>query len=263
MMLEDWTRPFLDIAIDGRLGLVIAAIALAGFIRGFVGFGAALIIVPVLSLTYGPHIAIPALTVMGLPSTLQLLPDAIRHSERSVVLPMTLAIFLALPLGTWVLVSVDPNLMKIVISALVVLMVAFLANGGQLTEKVSRSILLFAGAAGGLVQGAAGMGGPPVVAIALARSGTPEQQRGNVLAVIAALLFASVPSLFYFDLLTPEAVAYGLILLPPNLLATWIGSRFFSGAGRDHFRNVALIVLAIIGLTTFAVAVWDVVGQSA
>ena len=263
MMLEDWTNAVFEIDFDARLLFVMAAIALAGFLRGFIGFGAALISVPVLSLAYGPHIAVAVVTVMGLPSTLQLLPDTLRHSERSIVLPIALAIFLALPIGTWVLVSVDPNLMKIAISSGVVLMVAFLAKGGQLTEKVSQPILLLAGAIGGLVQGAAGIGGPPVVAVALSRSGTPEQQRGNVLAVIAALVFASVPSLFYFDLLTPEAVAYGLILLLPNLLATWIGSRYFSGAGRGQFRNVALIVLAIIALTTLVVAIWDAFSRAA
>lgn len=259
MSLQDWIRPLFEIAFDARLGLVVAAIVLAGFLRGFIGFGAALITVPVVSLAYGPHIAVPVVTIMGLPSAIQLLPDTIRYCERSIVLPMGLAILLTLPLGTWILVSVDPNLMKIVISALVVVMAAFLAKGGRLTEKASRPVLIVSGILGGLVQGAAGIGGPPVVAVALSRSGTPEQQRGNVLGVIAALILASIPSLIYFDLFTPEVVAYGIIFLIPNLLATWIGSRYFSGGGRRHFRNVALIVLAIIGLTTFFLSVWEAV----
>lgn len=263
MILQDWLKPFLEIPIDAHFALMTAAVLLAGFLRGFIGFGAALIIVPVLSLVLGPQIAIAVLTVMGFPSTIQLLPDAWRHSERAIIAPMAFAVFLATPIGTWVLVSVDPNLMKIVISAAVVLMVAFLAKGWRLDEKVGRPILLLAGTVGGLVQGAAGIGGPPVVAVALSRAGPPEQQRGNVLAVIAAMVFATIPPLFYFNLFTPQSVAYGLVLLLPYSISTWVGSRYFTGGGRQHFRNVALIVLAIIGLSTLVAAVWNALGQSA
>ncbi|MBU1212918.1 MAG: sulfite exporter TauE/SafE family protein [Alphaproteobacteria bacterium] len=262
MILEDWLKPFLEIPIDAYFALMTAAVLLAGFLRGFIGFGAALIIVPVLSLVLGPQIAIAVLTVMGFPSTIQLLPDAWRHGERAIILPMSLAIFTATPLGTWFLVSIDPNLMKIVISAAVVLMVAFLAKGWHLDKKVGRPILLLAGTVGGLVQGAAGIGGPPVVAVALSRAGAPEQQRGNVLAVIAATVFSTIPPLFYFNLFTPKSVAYGLVLLLPYSIATWAGSRYFNRGGQRHFRNAALIVLAIIGLATLAASVWNALNQS-
>ncbi|KUO58395.1 MAG: hypothetical protein APF80_14410 [Alphaproteobacteria bacterium BRH_c36] len=261
MILEDWLKPFLEIPIDGYFVLMTAAVLLAGFLRGFIGFGAALIIVPVLSLVLGPQIAIAVLTVMGFPSTIQLLPDAWRHSERAIIVPMSLAIVTATPFGTWFLVSVDPNLMKIVISAAVVLMVAFLAKGWRLDQKVGRPILLLAGTIGGLVQGAAGIGGPPVVAVALSRAGTPEQQRGNVLAVIAATVISTIPPLFYFNLFTPKSVAYGLVLLLPYSIAAWAGSRYFNRGGQRHFRNAALIVLAIIGLATLAASVWNALNQ--
>ena len=94
--MDIWGVPF-----DGRLMIAIASVLLGGFLRGFVGFGAALVIVPVLSLAYGPLVAIPTLTVMGIPTLLQLLPDAVRHSDRRIIGPMSTAILLSAPLGTW------------------------------------------------------------------------------------------------------------------------------------------------------------------
>jgi uncharacterized membrane protein YfcA len=252
--VDIWAVP-----LDGRLMVAIAAVLVGGFLRGFVGFGAALVIVPVLSLAYGPLVAIPALTVIGIPTLVQLLPDAIRHSERRIVVPMSAAILLSAPLGTWVLVSVAPALMKMVISALVIGLVGMLARGWKLDGDVGRPVLILAGAAGGLVQGVAGVGGPPVVAIALSRPGSPTEQRGNVLALMTAISLASLAPLSFFGLFTREAVVLGLVLLPVYGAAILVGSRYFSGGGKRHFRHAAIGLLLVIGVTTFAIALTNYV----
>jgi uncharacterized membrane protein YfcA len=245
--------------LDGRLMVAIAAVLVGGFLRGFVGFGAALVIVPVLSLAYGPLVAIPALTVIGIPTLVQLLPDAIRHSERRIVVPMSAAILLSAPFGTWVLVSVAPALMKMVISALVIGLVGMLARGWKLDGDVGRPVLILAGAAGGLVQGVAGVGGPPVVAIALSRPGSPTEQRGNVLALMTAISLASLAPLSFFGLFTREAVVLGLVLLPVYGAAILVGSRYFSGGGKRHFRHAAIGLLLVIGVITFVIALTNYV----
>src|SRR6478672_7501623 len=84
---------------DARLAVVLVAVALAGLLRGFVGFGAALVSVPVFSLVLGPHAAIAVNNVMGVPAVFQLLPEAIRRAERPVVLPISIATILATPIG--------------------------------------------------------------------------------------------------------------------------------------------------------------------
>jgi uncharacterized membrane protein YfcA len=249
------------VPLDGRLVVAIAAVLAGGFLRGFVGFGAALVIVPVLSLAYGPLVAIPALTVIGIPTLVQLLPDAIRHSERRIVVPIAVAILLSAPLGTWVLVSVPPALMKMVISGLVIGLVGMLARGWKLKGDVSLPVLILAGVAGGLVQGVAGIGGPPVVAVALSRPGSPTEQRGNVLALMTAISLASLVPLSLFGLFTREAVVIGLILLPLYGAAILVGSRYFSSGGQRHFRQAAIGLLLVIGVATFAIALIDYLGE--
>ena len=247
------------VPLDGRLMVAIAAVLVGGFLRGFVGFGAALVIVPVLSLAYSPLVAIPALTVIGIPTLVQLLPDAVRHSERQIVVPMSAAILLSAPLGTWVLVSVAPALMKIVISGLVIGLVGMLARGWRVEGSVSRATLIMAGVAGGLVQGAAGIGGPPVVAVALSRPGSPTEQRGNVLALMTAISLASLVPLSIFGLFTSEAVVIGLVLLPVYGAANFVGGRYFSSGGKRHFRRAAIGLLLVIGVATFAIALMSYV----
>ena len=251
----------LGVALDGRLAIVCAAVFIGGFMRGFVGFGAALVAIPVLSLAYDPRLAVAAMTVVGIPTLLQLLPEAIRTAERPIVVPISLAIFLSTPIGTWILVSVNPALMKIVISALVVFMVAMLARGWRLDGEVSRPVLVGAGVAGGLIQGSAGIGGPPVVAVALSRPGSPVQQRGNVLALMTAVSLSSLLPLLYYGLFTRQSIVLGLILLPIYGGSILLGSRYFASGGQRHFRNAALIMLGLIGTATLIAALRDYLAQ--
>ena len=246
----DHVSELLGVPIDARLAVVLVAVAIAGLLRGFVGFGAALISVPVFSLVLGPHAAIAINNVMGLPAVFQLLPEAIRRAERPVVLPICLATFLAAPFGTWALVAADPALMTVAISALVLVMVAFLASGWRLRGHIGMGKLIAAGVAGGLVQGVAGVGGPPVVAVALSRPGEASQQRANVLALMTAIALSSFLPLLYYGLFTRQTVVIGLLLIPIYSAATALGARYFALGGQRHYRRAALATLAAIGIAT-------------
>lgn len=248
--------PF-DVTLDARFWLVFVTAIVAGFLRGFVGFGAALVNVPVLSLVYGPLMAIPVANLISLPGAVQLLPDALRHGERAIVVPTAVAMLLAAPLGTWVLVSVDPRIMKMVIAVLVIALVALLARGWRLAGEPGLAVLLGAGAAGGLVQGVAGVGGPPVVAVALSRPGTASQQRGNVLGVMTTVSLAALLPMWLHDMFTREVLVLSLLLLAPTIVSTWVGSRYFAGRGQGQFRRAALVVLALVAVVTFGSALRD------
>ncbi len=248
---------FFGLPLDARFAAVCLAAFVGGFMRGFVGFGAALVTIPVLSLAYEPRLAVAAMSVVGIPTLLQLLPEAIRTSERPIVIPISLAILLSAPLGTWILVSVSPALMKVVISLLVVIMVVMLMRGWRLEQQVGRPVLVAAGIAGGLVQGTAGIGGPPVVAVALSRPGTPAQQRGNVLALMTAISLSSLLPLLYFGLFTRQAIVVGLLLLPVYGGSILLGSRYFAVGGARYYRHAAMATLAVIGVATLIASVRD------
>jgi uncharacterized membrane protein YfcA len=254
--VKTWLDPTL-LPTASSFTFVVAVICAAGFMRGFVGFGAALITVPTLSVMIGPLVAVPVSIIIALPATIQLLPEALRHGEGPVVLPVALGVLLATPLGALLLVSINPDLMKIIISVLVIGMTAMLWRGWSLGHKVGRPTLIGAGIAGGIVQGSAGIGGPPVVAVALSRPGAARQQRANVLGVMTAVSLSSILPFWYHGLLAPPVFVLGLSLIPFSLVATWLGSRYFSRRGQGHYRKAALVVLAMVGLGTLTMAIRD------
>jgi uncharacterized membrane protein YfcA len=205
----------------------------------------------------GPREAVAIAALSGLPPMLQLLPAAIRSAERPFVVPFGLATFIGAPLGTWMLVSIEPELMKIAIALFVLAMVGLLARGIRLSFGDGPLGYAGAGAITGWIQGIAGVGGPPSVALALARGGEPAQQRANVIGAVTALNFCTLVPLWWHGLFTREVIVMGLLFIPLYSAGTWLGQRYFSEQGQRHYRKAALLALAGIGVLTLAKALWD------
>jgi uncharacterized membrane protein YfcA len=253
--LSDAIESVIDIFTFWDLILIGAGILLAGIVRGFVGFGASLIIVMVISVILGPRSAVAIATLSGLPSMLQLLPTAIRTSEKNFVIPFGIAAMIAAPLGTWFLIIIDPTLMRIGISITVLLMVFMLYKDIKLRAHSSLSFLIGVGITAGIIQGSAGIGGPPAVVIALSKPGTTEKQRANVIGAVTALGVCGILPLWYHGLFTLEVVIISIFLFPIYVGATWVGTQLFSKLGNDYFRNGALGILSFISIVTIAIPI--------
>ena len=244
-----------------ELVIVIATMVLAGFMRGFTGFGSALIVIMIFSAIFGPVVAVAIACMTGLPMVLQLIPTAIRHSERAFVLPFAIPAFIAAPFGTLVLVSMDPALMKIAISLFILAAVGLMHWGWRSRGTIGFKTLFCFGIGAGLVQGAGGVGGPPVVVLALSQQSNASTQRANVIASTSALALSSPFPLWYYGLLTPNVLMLSLVLFPLFTVSGWLGARFFSGGGKRHFRGTSLLMLAVIGVITLGLAVQDYLAQ--
>lgn len=240
-----------------QIAIIVLAMMAGGFLRGFVGFGGAILIILVLSAVLGPQVAVPITGLSGLPTTLQLLPVAIRESDRRFVVPVGVTAFLAAPFGALALVLVDAAVMKMVISALVIGMVVMLYRGWRFPVGGTLALAGIGGIAG-VIQGVAGIGGPPIFAVALSRPDTPDRQRANVIGAVTLVSICSMPAYWYHGLFTLDVIMLSLFLFPFYVSASWVGARYFSTGGRRHFRNAALLVLAAMGALTFWLAARDV-----
>ena len=109
--------PWIELAVG------IGAALIAGLVRGFSGFGSAMILTPALSVLYGPPIAVPISLALELLVTVPLLPGSIRLVEWRRIGLLCLAAIAGVPLGTWLLFSLPPAIMRIAISAVILVAV--------------------------------------------------------------------------------------------------------------------------------------------
>ena len=228
---------------------------IGGVVRGFVGFGGALVIVLVASVVMGPASAVAIAALSGVPSTIQLLPSAIRHAEQRYAVPFSAAAFISAPLGTFVLVAADEDGMKVAISIFVLVAVALMWSGWRPRLGTSGGVSFAVGCGAGLVQGATGVGGPLAVTVALARGGAAERQRGNVIGTVTALALCAMLPMAWHGLFTAKVVVLSGCGVPAYLLGTTLGARWFRAGHQAYFRLAALCTLAVTGLFTLLVSV--------
>ena len=243
--------------IPSTVTMVLAAgvILFGGLIRGFIGFGGALMIIPTLAVIFTPKEAVALHLMMEIPGTLQLMPAGIRNCDRRTVIPTLAAIMLAMPVGAFALATVDPQPMRIAISIFVLIMVFLLAMDWRYPGKIGTGVLSVSGGISGVVQGATGMGGPPVAAILLSRKDDDDTTRGNMMLLMGSIVLVAFPVQWYFGILTAKTVMLGLFAGVIYVLATWLGSRFYHFGGQRIYRQSALGVLGAIALWSYYSAI--------
>jgi len=231
--------------------LLIALIVIfSGFLRGFIGFGSGLLMIPILSYFYSPVFAMVFNIVIEIPATIYLTFVGIKKANLKEITPMMATMMLTIPFGTIFLVSVDEQIIKTLMSILLILFVILIGSGWRIKSTITKYILILGGAISGIMQGATGMGGPPYVTVLLSKNDSDEVARANILVITSGLVISAIMSLYYFGLFTKDILFTGAITAPIYVFATYIGTRFFNFSGNKYYRNSSLIALGIVGVAT-------------
>ncbi|MEM7565506.1 MAG: sulfite exporter TauE/SafE family protein [Pseudomonadota bacterium] len=240
----------ISVALDQQLIALFVIVYVAGIIRGFLGFGSALLTVPAVTVLYGPAQAVVFGVLIEIPTSLGLLHVAIRDAERRTVGSMLLTFVLFVPVGTLLLKIADPALMKIVISVFVLVMVGMIALQERMILLMSRFGTLLAGAISGVAQGMTGMAGPVFVTALLARGESAALTRANIVALAGGLIAVSVVSFWVLGLITAETLVFTILATPSILIGVWTGSLLFRRLSHWNLRAIILVFLALTAIVT-------------
>ena len=229
--------------------LASLAVLVAGLVRGFSGFGAGLVLVPSLSLLYSPQVAVVSVVIMELIPAVQLVPRAARRCHWASVLPMALAALVTIPLGSYVLVVIDEHSMKMIIAVMVLLGTATLASGWRYRPlESSHKAPLMTGAVSGILSGATGLGGLPVILYYLSGTQKAEVTRASMVMFLMVSVIMSLLMFVYHGIVSRDILWLCLSLAPLLLLSTWMGGRIFGRVSDNTFRHVLLVMLGTIGM---------------
>ena len=207
---------------DARLYAVAAVAILAGFVRGFSGFGAGMVFIPAASAIYDPIVAIVLLFLIDTAASAPILPPHFRNCRWREVGPMAAAASLAFPFWLLFLLSVDPVATRWVLSGFILIATAAMASGLRYKGEPRIGQTFAVGLAMGFLSGAIGLGGPLIVLFWL---GGPE--RAARVRIIGALA-----------------------LMPLYAGAMALGSGVFDRSTDESYRRAALALCAAIALAT-------------
>ncbi len=229
---------------------LIAALvaAIAGMVRGFAGFGAAMLMTPVFSALYGPAVGVALCLLLEIAVALPLLPRAVRLVDWRRIGLIALAAVVGVPIGNHVLTRVDPEPMRWVISAIVLAAVLLLASGWRYHGKPHAVATLATGATSGFLNGLSGMAGPPIAFYYLAGSDPAAQVRANLTTYFVFVDLAAVGVFAGRELIGWETALQGVALAPAVILGGLLGERLFPLASERFYRRLALALLAGVAI---------------
>ena len=229
---------------ERELFFLLGSAFIAGLARGFSGFGAALIFMPLAGSVIGPRLAAPVLLIIDAITAIGLIPNAWRRSDRRGVGIMAIGAAIGVPLGTSALALIDPLVIRWIIALVVAMLLALLVSGWRYHGRPSMPLTVAVGAISGLFTGTAQVGGPPVVAYWLGGSVPSSIVRANIVLYFAISTVLTVASYVIGGLFTQSVLALSLATGPLYGLGLYLGSRFFGRAGEATFRYVCYGLIA-------------------
>lgn len=143
--------------------VIVSAIALGAFVKGATGSGLPMIAIPVMATFLGVERAVVLMAIPGVVSNTWLLWVHRRRLPDTRDLPTLIgAGVLGAVAGTWLLKALDPRLLSLVLSGVIVgYVVVFVSRPGfRLRPGLTRYLSAPVGGVAGALQGATGISGP-------------------------------------------------------------------------------------------------------
>lgn len=221
---------------------------IAGLLRGFSGFGGAIFAVPMLSLVYGPAAAIAVVLASGAIGTVQLMPGALPFARWRAVLPVLAGSLVFTPLGTYLLLTGDPNVIRRGIGIFVLLAALLMFRGWSWRGPRTIPISGLAGVFSGLITGLGGMGGAIATLYLISSEHAVSVIRANLIVIIGVFNFVGFGYLLAGGAITADILVKVAIYTPTYMISIWIGARIFRGTADAVYRRVALWLLVAVGV---------------
>jgi len=225
--------------------LVIGA---ASFVLGLAGFGNALV-----ALAFLPHListadAIVLLTIYTIPFSLAMLVQLRRDVEPRAVVDLLIGTLAGTPLGVWGLAALPASVLNRLIGLMLV--GAFILEIRRLYPRQleGRHWGLGAGVLAGVLGGAVGTPGPPVVLYAATQSWSARAVKANLQAFFVVNQAAILAGYWWAGLLTREVRGLAVSFALPAVAGAVAGALLFEHVDQRRFRQLVFALLLVSGL---------------
>jgi uncharacterized membrane protein YfcA len=232
--------------------LSILAFLIAGLIQGITGFGFALVAAPVLMLFMDPqHVTPTVITVCLLPNLI-VLADTRRSVRLRMVLPVLIGGLIGLPLGAYILSTIEPAPFKIAVGVIVLILSVVMLFGWKRPVRNVTAGLVPVGFMSGVLSTSTSIGGPPLV-LFLANQGVPRDIfRANLVGYFTILNFCAIVTMILYGFLTMKVLTALLIYIPVAFIGSISGVYLARVINEKLFSKIVLVFIFILGIVLIA-----------
>lgn len=231
------------------------SILVAGIARGYSGFGFSMIAIMLLSLVLPPARIVPAILVLEIAASSWLLPQVWKEVHWQSLLWLSAGVVLTTPLGAYLLAITPSKQLTIGIAATVLVSAILLRRGFALKVMPGRACTVGIGMITGLLNGAAALGGPPVILFYLSSPAGVGVSRASLIAYFFFTDVLALGANAFGGLVTKETALFGAAMIVPLVGGLIIGSLGYSRTSPDSFRKAVLIFLMVLSSASLMKAV--------
>lgn len=224
--------------------LVICA---AGFVMGLAGFGVGLVSLAFLPLFMAPVTAVVLVTLYALLFAGLVLVPLRRDFTARAIGVLIAGTMLGTPLGVWVLASVPAGVLKRLIGAVLVGVVALEWRGAFPRRLAGPGWGFAAGILAGAIGGAVGTPGPPVIVYCAMQGWSPRTFKANLQAFFVVNQAVILTGYWWAGLLTAEVWRFAGVFAVPALAGVGAGIALFDRVDHARFRRIVFALLLLSG----------------
>lgn len=215
--------------------------------QGLVGFGFALVAVPISLIFMSPDFVIPAMTIVSLPLNILLIYSIKQPLNKKFVAGLIMFGILGMPIGLFVLNIFTPWQIKL-FAAIISISTALISTVKFVSFPKSLWVDRFAGFLAGILTTSINVNGAPIAALLLIRNIKRDSFR-RTLAVYFAIM--SILSLFFFGYklipLLSNPISIILIVITA-VVGGFVGNRLSRFVPSGFHKVIALGVISLAGI---------------
>jgi uncharacterized protein len=242
--------------IDATTLLLLLIVFFATFIRSTFGFGEGLVALPLLALIIPIKIAAPVVVLLSITvAAVVVVQDWNKIHLRSASW-LLIPTFAGIPLGVALLASRHQNFVKAALAVIIILFsVYFLFSRKPELHSDSRMWMLGCGFFAGVLGGAYGLNGPPLVIYGSMRRWSPQHFRATLQGYFLPASIAGMAGYWFSGLWVPSVTRYYLISLCVALPTIFLGRFVNRRLSGDTFLKIVYGGLVCIGIALFIEAI--------
>ena len=238
-----------EIAIAHTTLLVLSIVFLATLIRSAFGFGEGLIAVPLLAFCIPLNVAAPLVVLLSITIAAIVVAQDWKKIHLHSAGWLVLATLFGIPLGLMLLTSTHQRLVKATLGAIIVAFSIYSLIGRTPLElkRDNRAWLLLCGFFAGILGGAYGMNGPPLVIYGAMRRWSAQHFRATLQGYFLPASIIGMAGYWLAGLWTSAVTHYYLLCLPVTLLGVFLGRVINHRLHGEAFLKYIYVGLAGIG----------------
>ena len=221
---------------------------LAAFIRAISGFGFALVLAPLLTLITGAQSVVVIVVILSTISNIMVLFHITRDIDLRNVTFLGLGGIFGVPLGAYLLSTLDPSAIKLAIAVLVIPFSVLLLLGHSHRFKRNSLGCTIAGFMGGVLGASTSISGPPVVLFLVNQGLIKERFVGTLAAYFLVINVLSISAFQSLGIITIDDLIKIATSLPTLYLGTYIGVKLLPKINATLFRIIALSIVSTTAL---------------